>query len=279
MSNISVVIPTHNREPYLSEAISSVAHQTAPPAELIIVDDLGRHETVDCIDSLRSSAPFPILYLRNSQRDGAPTSRNIGAWAASSDYLAFLDDDDRWHSHFIDLLLRRLDGSTADFAIAWCRKFWDDGVKDSMAMPENVNLDWALRENPGFSGQNFVIRREAFAQVGGFDPEAPMKHDWELLVRLLAGGYSYVVVDQRLVDIRIHDGPRVSTRRGTEISREFDGKRYFYRKHRAHMSFGTRLSWYYTFGRLYVRDASRPRLLRWALSPVVRLLRQARKLR
>ena len=38
--NFSVIIPTHNREKFLEQAMESVINQTVKPAEIIVVDDL-----------------------------------------------------------------------------------------------------------------------------------------------------------------------------------------------------------------------------------------------
>ncbi|MDD3619211.1 MAG: glycosyltransferase, partial [Desulfobulbaceae bacterium] len=42
---ISVIIPTHNRGPFLQQAVRSVCSQTLSPAELIVVDDGSTDDT------------------------------------------------------------------------------------------------------------------------------------------------------------------------------------------------------------------------------------------
>ncbi|HWO82736.1 MAG TPA: glycosyltransferase family A protein, partial [Solirubrobacterales bacterium] len=86
---VAVVIPCFNQAHYLAEAIESVLGQTRPPAELLVVDDgsednsyevAGRYETV----------------TRIQQRNrGVAAARNAGWKASDSEFLAFLDADDR----------------------------------------------------------------------------------------------------------------------------------------------------------------------------------------
>lgn len=259
---VAVVVPTHNRDEMLAEALSSIVVQTLPPAELVVVDDLDRAATRALVDDTVLPSGAPVRYLFNRGRSGAPSSRNLGAASTSCPLIAFLDDDDRWRPEFLASCAAALAEDTdASFAVTWCAKFWDGGTKPSMRIPPDTTYRDALVRNPGFSGQNFVIRREAFEAVGGFDPEAPRKQDWDLFVRLLGAGLRYAVVPQELVDIRLHGGARVSS---DDPARELEGKRYFFRKHAHAMTPRQRLQWRGVFARHQAQLESSPTVTRIA---------------
>ena len=90
-SVVSVIIPVHNCERYLGEAIESVLDQTHSPLEIIVVDD----GSTDCTaDVTKSFAPH-VRYVLQAQA-GAPAARNRGAELARGEFLSYLDADDLW---------------------------------------------------------------------------------------------------------------------------------------------------------------------------------------
>ncbi|MGE0830828.1 MAG: glycosyltransferase family 2 protein, partial [Hyphomonadaceae bacterium] len=90
--SVSVVIPAHDRPEYLVQALDSVMSQTHQPDEIIVVDDAS---SVDLM-SVALSYPREIRFVRQQAKKGANAARNAGAALATSDLIAFLDDDDIW---------------------------------------------------------------------------------------------------------------------------------------------------------------------------------------
>ena len=88
---VSVIIPTYNSGPFVTETIDSVLCQTHPHREIIVVDDGSTDDTPARVRHYGSK----ISYIRQSNA-GVGAARNIGIRAASGDYLAFLDSDDLW---------------------------------------------------------------------------------------------------------------------------------------------------------------------------------------
>ncbi len=92
-SDISVIIPYHNREQYIDETIQSVLAQSLQPLEIIIVND----------GSLESSRQYLNRWTETCKIIDLPTStarpgavRNEGVRHARGLFVAFLDDDDIW---------------------------------------------------------------------------------------------------------------------------------------------------------------------------------------
>jgi glycosyltransferase involved in cell wall biosynthesis len=89
---VSVVIPCYGGET-LPRALASVAAQTRPPLEVIVVDDASPV-------AVEAEGARVIRLERNA---GPADARNAGWDAARGRYVAFLDSDDAWHPQKIEL--------------------------------------------------------------------------------------------------------------------------------------------------------------------------------
>jgi teichuronic acid biosynthesis glycosyltransferase TuaG len=91
---VSVVTPAHNAGTTIERTIRSVAAQTLPVLEHIIVDDGSTDDTADIVRSLQET--FPGLRYTFQRRQGAAAARNLAIEQAAGRYIAFLDSDDCW---------------------------------------------------------------------------------------------------------------------------------------------------------------------------------------
>lgn len=94
MPKVSVVIPTHNRPDLLLRALASVYAQTFQDFEVIVVDDGDSPTAESVLAEYRQKPNF--RYLETNKNQGAPVARNIGIKEATGEFVAFLDDDDKW---------------------------------------------------------------------------------------------------------------------------------------------------------------------------------------
>ncbi len=90
---VSVVIPTLDRPKLLVRAIDSVLRQTHQEIEIIVVVD---RPAPDTVAALRSMNDPRIRVIVNAQPLTAGAARNVGVDHATSEWIAFLDDDDEW---------------------------------------------------------------------------------------------------------------------------------------------------------------------------------------
>lgn len=95
--SVSVVIPVFNNAETILRALDSISTQTTQPREIIIVDDASTDDSCAVVEKYIQSMPNAKL-LRSPINRGPSAARNMGWNAASSDYIAFLDADDAWHS-------------------------------------------------------------------------------------------------------------------------------------------------------------------------------------
>lgn len=93
---VSIIMPVHNAERYLEEAIRSVMTQTYSHWELIVVDDASTDRSVEIATAL-SLEDTRIKVYSNPTPTGYPaTPRNMAVELAKGRYIAFLDSDDMW---------------------------------------------------------------------------------------------------------------------------------------------------------------------------------------
>lgn len=88
---ISAVIPTYNREKYVTNAIDSVLAQTFYNYEIIVIDD----GSTDNTRKVLSSYGNKIRYFFQENK-GVSAARNLGVEKAKGEWIAFLDSDDEW---------------------------------------------------------------------------------------------------------------------------------------------------------------------------------------
>lgn len=94
---ISVVVPLYNKAPFIEEALESIFLQTLPAHEIIVVDD---GSTDDGVARVESFVHRGIRLIRENNA-GVSVARNAGIEAATGDFIAFLDADDRYLPGFL----------------------------------------------------------------------------------------------------------------------------------------------------------------------------------
>lgn len=103
---ISVVIPAYNSGTFILGALDSIASQSVPVHEIIVVDDGSSDETAEKVQQWQGELPLTLI---RQQNHGPSAARNRGIEQATGDWIAFLDADDRWTPRKIEDQLRTLE--------------------------------------------------------------------------------------------------------------------------------------------------------------------------
>jgi len=90
---VTVVIPTRNRPQLVVGAVKSALAQSHPISEVIVVVDGADDSTVEALERLGDPRVRCLVLPING---GANNARNQGVTQASTEWVAFLDDDDEW---------------------------------------------------------------------------------------------------------------------------------------------------------------------------------------
>lgn len=205
--DVTCVIPTHRRPRLVVEALESALGQTLAPLEVYVVDDEGSAATREAVDAVARRSAIPVHYCTHTDGRGPSTSRNFGARAARTEWVAFLDDDDRWQP---DYLRAALAHEEADLILVGRWDFDGEGVRRPGKVPEPSFDERAwLRRNLGGTGSSTLIRRRLLLAVGGYDPKLLSGQDRDLILRAMRAGARYAAVQECLVEHR-DDGPRLT---------------------------------------------------------------------
>lgn len=194
---ISVIIPTYNRAHLIERAVNSVLNQTQPPAELIVVDDHSRDNTLQVLEKCAES----IHILRNDENRGVSYSRNQGLHAASGEWIAFLDSDDAWDSRKLEKQVQ-FHQEHLHLKISQCDEIWiRKGVRVNPMIKHAKKGGWifeACLPRCIVSPSAVIIHRSLFNELGVFDESLPACEDYDLWLRI-AQKYEIGLLDEQLV--------------------------------------------------------------------------------
>jgi len=189
LAPVSVVIPAFNASETIGRALRSIAGQTLRPSEVVVVDDGSADNTPDIAEQVaRDIGDLTIRVVRQSNK-GAGAARNRALGEACCEYVAFLDADDEWLPEKLSESMSRL--ADSDFVLVghngWVvtgetETYLDCARRFQAAHPRLY--DGFYRR--GFLGTSSVVaRRDAIAQIGGFDETLRTGQDFDLWLRLL----------------------------------------------------------------------------------------------
>ncbi len=135
MPFVSVVMPAYNRADTVRRAAESVLAQSFGDLELIVVDDGSTDGTGDAVRAIDPR----VVVVTHARNQGMTPARNTGLARARGDYVAFLDSDDEWLPHHLELCLAFLAAHPdAEFVTA---EFWERFGPDQVVRHWRLELD------------------------------------------------------------------------------------------------------------------------------------------
>ena len=115
MELISVVVPVYNAGPYLRQCLNSLAAQTYPHVEIILVDD-GSSDGSDQVCREYAERDGRFQYVRLSANHGPSVARNVGVRQAAGAFISFVDADDYVEPGLLERLHCSLTRNGADIS-------------------------------------------------------------------------------------------------------------------------------------------------------------------
>ena len=194
--SISVVIGVYNAEPYLAEAVESVLMQDYRPLELIVVDD---GSTDGSGEVARRYAEVRLIQQANA---GNGSARNTGLQAATGEFLAFLDADDRFAPGKLSLQMRALDEDPdLDMVFGHVQEFvspeLDEETRATIRPPAATPMPWTA---PNL----MLIRRASFDRVGLFSTTVRVGVTVDWFARADEAGLRHRILPQTVLERRLH---------------------------------------------------------------------------
>ncbi len=187
----SIIIPTLNEEKYLPQLLSDLCNQTYQDFEVIIVDGQSKDKTVTKATIYQKKLDLKII---TSQIQNVCYQRNLGSSTAKSDYLIFMDADNRLPNYFLQGIKYRLDSSPFDLFTTWILP--DGKDMGSLAISNIINLWLDVQQNtnePWLIEAMLVIKKRIFQSLKGFDVNIHINEGYDLVSRAIRKKYLYKV--------------------------------------------------------------------------------------
>jgi glycosyltransferase involved in cell wall biosynthesis len=104
MPRVSVTIPTYNCARFLGQSIATVLSQTYTDHEIIVVDDGSTDDTRQVLAQFNDKIRY--FYQPNG---GLSSARNLALAQVRGEFIAYLDADDLWYPHRLEVEVAFLD--------------------------------------------------------------------------------------------------------------------------------------------------------------------------
>lgn len=186
-TSVSVIIPAHNAENCLRDAVESVLSQRLPAKEIIVINDGSTDATAEVAKAYGSR----IIYLEQENL-GQGAARNAGLRVATGEFISFLDADDYWKPEFLTrcveflvshgdviavstgLITRMFDGHEIVHPAFLCGS--EAGTKTPYVIDDFFDV-WARFDHVRTG--SVLIRRSVIERAGPQRPDLRMAQDLE----------------------------------------------------------------------------------------------------
>ena len=183
-SLVSVILLTWNSEDFISLCLESLAQQTYPYFEIIVVDNASKDNTVQRLKACAHAALVKKLIV-NEKNLGCAGGNNVGWRASSGDIVIFLNPDTvvtkTWMENLSSALL-----ADREAVIAGCRIHYPNshriqhagGILYPNGMSRHVGSGEEdqgqydqLRQVDYVTGAAIGVKRDFLEKAGGFDED------------------------------------------------------------------------------------------------------------
>ena len=184
---ITIIIAVFNGAKTLQQCIDSLAQQSYPNKELIIIDGGSKDGTVDLLKTNSEK----INYWVSEPDSGIYNAWNKGLAQANGDWICFLGADDFfWNTQVLELMSEQLAKQTSDILIAYGQVMLLNNDAKPLYL---VGEPWAkvkesFKYRMSIPHQAVMHRSKLFDLHGSFDETFSIVGDYELLLRELNSG-------------------------------------------------------------------------------------------
>ena len=211
---VSVVVATYKRDADLAAALQSLAEQTYPNVEIVLVDDNGNAEwnerVAEIVRVFQTAHPaVEMQYIVNNPNQGSAKTRNIGIAAARGKYVTFLDDDDVYLPDKIAHQVQFMEDGALDYSITDLALFNEQDklvdrrvrgyIKDTA--PASLRQYHLTRHLTGTDTMMFT--KAYLEKIGGFAP-IDVGDEFYLMQRAIDGEGKFGYLPACDVKARVH---------------------------------------------------------------------------
>ncbi len=205
---VSIMIRTVDRGAWLEQALESVANQTWPNVEVVVIED-GPPTSQDVIDRFRGR--LAVRYRATGRKVGRARAGNLALADARGEWLNFLDDDDVLFADHVEVLMEAVERSAAKgaYALSWetCIEITDRERAEYSEITHHTRhrqpFDRMILWHHNFLPiQAVLFHRSLYDRHGGFAEDMDQLEDWNLWTRYTLDE-DFVFVDKTTSKYRV----------------------------------------------------------------------------
>jgi glycosyltransferase involved in cell wall biosynthesis len=223
---VSVIVPYFQLEAHLLETLDSIAAQTHPAIETIVVND-GSLREADAV--LWAALERPGVSVVTQANAGLGAARNFGLSQATGRYLLPLDADDTIDPTFVARCVRALEADPAlAYVTTWVEYMDEDGevFSDELGGYMPLGNFARLMDRNNVAGTcSAVFRREVFADGLRYSQDLTSYEDWFLYWELRDRGRLGAIIPERLFRYRVRRSSMVREIGSPQVGVLFDEMR------------------------------------------------------
>ena len=179
--SVSVIIPAYNEADFIRRALDSLLKQDCQNFELIVVNN---NSTDDTAEIARN---YGAVVIREPKQ-GVAKARQAGFLVAKAGIIATTDADTKLPSDWISKIIKQFNDKPNLVAYGGVYSLHSGPKLARWLFPKKAYWLWLMDKKLSGSwslpGANMAVRKTAFAQVGGFNPELNLGEDADLSHRL-----------------------------------------------------------------------------------------------
>jgi teichuronic acid biosynthesis glycosyltransferase TuaG len=200
---VSVIMPAHNAERFVAQAVTSVLQQSHMNLQLIIVNDGSTDGTRQVLDAVND----PRVQVIHQENEGVSHARNQGLARSAGELICFLDADDRMPpgslSHRLAVFEHDPGLSFVDGSVVYCDA--DLSQTDRRYAPNFSGDPFPLLlafDRRCFFGNTWMIRREALG-TSRFQQGLTHAEDLLFYLELASNGRRYGSTQEPVLHYRV----------------------------------------------------------------------------
>lgn len=193
----SIIVPTLNEEKYILGLLKDLSKQKEKDFEVIIVDGRSNDQTVKKAKDFEDKLKLRIIY---SKKRNLCFQRNLGAKKSLGNYLVFMDADIRIYKNYLSVLKETINKNSYLFLTTYQLPDTNDQIDVFLSQMANYGLEILKIINKQMApGYNFVIYKDIFIKISGFNEKTTISEDHELSIRLQKSGVKLSIIPKRLL--------------------------------------------------------------------------------
>ena len=191
-SIVSIIIPTFKTNNSLRRAVFSCLNQTYKNIEVIVVDDnepdsIFRQKAEKIMKEFSNNKK--VKYIKHKKNMNGSAARNTGVRYSNGDIISFLDDDDYYLENKIELQVKKLNETDSDLCVCFY-------LRNNNVIKFREKTDYTYDVLMSYSApqtSSFLIKKDFFEKINGFDESYYRHQDYEFLIRSCQKGKICVV--------------------------------------------------------------------------------------